>query len=88
MRAALRDVYGPPDVIRVEDVPVPVPADDEVLVRVHAASVNRADLDNLYPRWVFIRLMLGLRRPRERRVGIDAAGVVEGVGASVTVVGN
>ena len=84
MRAALRDVYGPPEVVRIEDVPTPTPAEDEILVRVRAASVNRADLDNLYPRWPVIRLMLGLRRPRDRRVGIDAAGVVEAVGPGVT----
>jgi NADPH:quinone reductase-like Zn-dependent oxidoreductase len=51
---------------------------------VHAASVNRADLDNLYPRWAFTRLFLGLRKPRTSRVGLDVAGEVESVGASVT----
>ena len=48
MKAAIRDRYGPPHVVQVRDVDVPVPKDDEVLVRVHAASVNRADLDALY----------------------------------------
>jgi NADPH:quinone reductase-like Zn-dependent oxidoreductase len=80
VRAAVRDRYGPPEAIRVEDVPVPEVAADGVLVRVAAASVNRADLDGLYPRWQFTRLFLGLRRPRNRRLGVDVAGVVEGVG--------
>lgn len=84
MRAAVRDRYGPPEVVSVEDVPTPIPTADQVLVRVQAASVNRADLDNLYPRWAFLRLFLGMRRPRERRVGLDVAGVVEAVGPDVT----
>jgi NADPH:quinone reductase-like Zn-dependent oxidoreductase len=84
MKAAVRDRYGPPEVVEVRDVERPVPSDDQVLVRVRAASVNRADLDNLYPRWQFTRLFLGLRKPRIRRVGSDMAGVVEAVGPSVT----
>ena len=84
MRAAMRDVYGPPDVVDVRDVPVPVPTGDQVLVRVHAASVNRADLDGLYPRWQFTRVFSGIRRPRERGLGLDAAGVVESVGPDAT----
>ena len=92
MRAAWRDKYGGPDVVYVRDLPVPEPAAGEVLVRVVAASVNRGDLDGLYPRWQFVRLFGGLRAPREsnRRVGIDAAGVVEAVGEGVTTlaVGN
>lgn len=84
MRAAVRDRYGPPEVVYLEDIPTPTPTGDEILVRVHAASVNRADLDNLYPRWAFLRLFLGMRRPRERRVGLDVAGVVEAVGPDVT----
>ncbi len=84
MRAARANGYGRPDVVSVEDVPVPVPADDQLLVRVKAASVNRADLDGLGPRPGFLRPFLGLRAPRNKRVGIDVAGVVESVGAGVT----
>ncbi len=84
MRAAMRDAYGPPDVVDVRDVPVPVPTGDQVLVKVHAASVNRADLDGLYPRWQFTRVFSGIRRPRERGLGLDAAGVVESVGPDAT----
>jgi NADPH:quinone reductase-like Zn-dependent oxidoreductase len=84
MRVAVRDRYGPPDVVRLEDVEKPTPKDDEVLVRVEAASVNRADLDGLKPRPGFARLFTGLRAPRNRGVGIDVAGVVESVGAGVT----
>jgi len=84
VKAAVRDRYGPPDVVEVEDVDRPVASGDQVLVRVHAASVNRADLDGLYPRWQFTRLFFGLRRPRSRRLGVDVAGVVESVGPTVT----
>jgi len=84
MKAAQRDSYGPPEVVSVVDVPKPEPVDDEILVRVHAASVNRADLDALYPRWQFTRLLIGIRRPRLHGVGLDVAGVVESVGPAAT----
>ena len=83
MKAALRDRYGSPDVVEVREVERPVPADGQVLVRVRAASVNRADLDGLKPRPALARAFLGLRAPRNHRVGIDVAGVVESVGAGV-----
>jgi NADPH:quinone reductase-like Zn-dependent oxidoreductase len=84
MQAAVRDRYGPPDVVRLAEIDRPTPADDQVLVRVRAASVNRADLDGLTPRPNFARFFMGLRAPRNHRVGIDVAGVVEAVGAAVT----
>ena len=84
MKAALQDRYGTLDVVRLADVDRPVPADDQVLVRVRAASVNRADLDGLGPRPGFARLFVGLRAPRNPRMGIDVAGVVESVGVGVT----
>jgi len=83
VKAALRARYGPPDVVELRDVERPVPADGQVLVRVRAASVNRADLDGLQPRPALARAFLGLRAPRNRRLGIDVAGVVESVGAEV-----
>jgi len=83
MRAAAQDRYGPPGVVELREVDRPVPADDQVLVRVHAASVNRADLDGLTPRPSFVRLFFGLRAPRNHRIGLDVAGVVETVGARV-----
>ena len=84
MKAAVYDHYGPPEVVRVEDVERPVPGDGDVLVRVQAASVNRADLDGLAPRPQFVRLFMGVRAPRNPRVGFDVAGVVEEVGSGVT----
>ena len=63
---------------------VPSQSDGQVLVRVRAASVNRGDLDGLTPKPGFVRLFIGLRAPRDPRVGIDVAGVVEAVGPGVT----
>ena len=84
MKAAVRDRYGAPDVVYIEELDTPVPGPHDLVVRVHAASVNRADLDGLLPRPGFTRLFMGLRRPRVRRVGIDVAGVVDAVGPAVT----
>jgi NADPH:quinone reductase-like Zn-dependent oxidoreductase len=84
MKAAYQGRYGPPEVVEIRDVERPVPTDDQVLVRVKAASVNRADLDGLKPKPGFIRLFAGLRAPRSHGVGLDAAGVVESVGPGVT----
>ncbi len=80
MKAALRERYGGPEVVAVQDVDDPTPADGQIVVRVRAASVNRADLDLIMPKPGFLRLFLGIRGPRNRRVGCDVAGVVEKVG--------
>ncbi len=84
MKAAVRYRYGTPEVVELVDVERPTPVDDQVLVRVRAASVNRADLDFLTPRPSFARTFIGIRRPREPRLGLDVAGVVESVGPGVT----
>jgi NADPH:quinone reductase-like Zn-dependent oxidoreductase len=84
MKAVVRDSYGTTDVVRIEEVDKPVPTDDQVLVAVKAASVNRADLDALGPRPAFARLFMGIRRPRSHGLGLDVAGVVEAVGPGVT----
>ena len=76
----MRDRYGPPEVVEVREVETPAPEADQVLVRVEAAAVNRADLDGLYPRWAFTRLFMGPRTPRQKSVGLDVAGTVEAVG--------
>ena len=84
MKAAVYDRYGPPEVLRIAEVPVPVPRDDEVLVRVHASAVGA--VDSIARRGVprQIRAYLGLRRPRIHVLGADFAGEVAAVGAKVT----
>jgi len=84
MRAAFQDRYGPPEVVQVRDVATPAASEGQVLVRIHAASVNRADLDALGPRPGFIRPIIGMRAPRNTRVGIDVAGAVQSIGPGVT----
>ena len=85
MKAALRERYGPvASVVEVRDIDKPQPADDQVLVRVRAASVNRGDLDGITPRPQFVRLFIGVRAPRRHRLGLDVAGEVEAVGPGVT----
>lgn len=84
MKAALVTRYGSPDVIAVAEVPKPVPAPGEILIRVHAATVNRTDCGELRAHPFFIRLFYGLRRPNRTILGMDFAGVVEDVGTGVT----
>ncbi|MBL8942378.1 MAG: NAD(P)-dependent alcohol dehydrogenase [Myxococcales bacterium] len=84
MKAVVHDRYGSPDVLRLEDVPAPSPAPDDVLVRVRAASLNSWDWDLLTGTPRAFRLAHGLLRPRHRVLGADVAGHVEAVGDRVT----
>ena len=84
MRAVVQDRYGPPEVLRVEDVERPSPKDDEVLIRIRATTVTQTDTHLRKARPVFWRLVLGLRRPRRRILGVELAGEVEAVGPAVT----
>ena len=84
MKAAVMTRYGPPDVVGLMDIPPPVPAVDELLVRVHAATVNRTDCGFRSAHPWFIRAFSGVTRPRRTILGNEFAGVVEGVGSGVT----
>jgi NADPH:quinone reductase-like Zn-dependent oxidoreductase len=83
MRAAVHDRYGDADVIRVNRLPVPAIADDEVLVRVEAAGVDRGTWHLLTGRPYLVRLAIGLRRPRVIVLGRDVAGTVVAIGPAV-----
>ena len=83
MKAIVYDHYGSPDVLRYEELDKPSPADDKVLIRVHASSINPYDWHFIRGTPSFIRLFLGLRAPKSRRLGADLAGVVESVGRNV-----
>jgi NADPH:quinone reductase-like Zn-dependent oxidoreductase len=84
MRAAVRDRYGTPDVVEIREIDKPMPADDEVLVRVRAASLNMADWYAVAGRPYVGRTQMGLRKPKSNRLGVDYAGTVEAVGTNVT----
>jgi len=84
MKAIVYSEYGPPEVLRLEEVSKPVPRDDEVLVKVHAASVNAADWRMMRAAPFLVRFYSGLFRPKKiKTLGADIAGVVEKVGSNV-----
>ncbi len=84
MKAAVFDRYGPPEVVRVVEVPRPSGGDRDVLVSVHATSVNRTDCGFRRAKPFLARFLTGLRRPRIQILGTEFAGVVEEVGGQVT----
>lgn len=83
MKAIVYEKYGSPDVLHLKEVAKPIPKDNEVLVKVHAASVNSWDWDLLRGKPFASRLMFGLLRPRTKILGCDIAGRVEAVGRNV-----
>jgi NADPH:quinone reductase-like Zn-dependent oxidoreductase len=85
MKAAVYTQYGPPDVVvQITDVEKPVPKDDELLIKVRAASVNPLDSHLMKGGPYIVRVLLGLGKPKIKRPGVDVAGQVEAVGKSVT----
>lgn len=84
MKAVVHDRYGPPEVLRIEDVEKPVPREDEVLIRIVASTMNRTDCGLRSADFIVSRLFTGLVRPRHRISGMEFAGVIESIGASVT----
>jgi len=84
MKAARCARYGAPDVVTVEDIPKPVPRDDEVLVRIHAATVGVVDSLARRGAPAYARIHFGLRRPRFAILGSDFAGQIDAVGPAVT----
>lgn len=84
MKAIFYDQYGPPEVLQLREVPTPVPKEEEVLLKVHAAALNSWDWDLLRGRPRIYRLMFGLRKPKIKILGADIAGTVVAVGAKVT----
>jgi len=91
MRAVVYDRYGPPEVLRLEDVPQPVPKEDEVLIKIHATTVTRSDCGirgaNASSGLVvsfLSRLYSGVRRPKRRILGAELAGEVAAVGATAS----
>jgi NADPH:quinone reductase-like Zn-dependent oxidoreductase len=83
VKAVVCDRYGPPEVLRLEEVERPVPKEGEVLVKIHSTTVNRSDCGYRAAKPFFSRVFTGLRRPKHRIPGMELAGVVEAVGPGV-----
>jgi NADPH:quinone reductase-like Zn-dependent oxidoreductase len=84
MRAAVNTSYGSPDVVQIRQLPKPIPQANEVLIRVQATTVSRTDCGMRQPHPFFVRLGAGLMRPKLKILGMDFAGQIEAVGATVT----
>jgi NADPH:quinone reductase-like Zn-dependent oxidoreductase len=84
MKAVVYTQYGLPDVLQLKEIEKPKPADDDVLIKVHAASVNALDWHMLTADIFLVRFSGGLTRPKNQVLGADIAGRVEAVGAKVT----
>jgi NADPH:quinone reductase-like Zn-dependent oxidoreductase len=91
MRAIICTKYGPPEVLKLQEIPKPDPKENEVLIKVIATSVHRGDtrmrgLEVPGPRWqaLLARLVLGINKPRRAILGMELAGVIEAVGSDVT----
>lgn len=84
MKAIVYRCYGPPAVLKLEAIAKPVPADNEILVKVHAASANPLDWHYMRGEPYIMRLSAGMGAPQDTRVGVDFAGTVEAVGGAVT----
>src|SRR5688572_15038166 len=82
MKAVVYEKYGTPDVLELKEIDKPAPADNEVLVKVHAASINDWDWGLLHGDFIN-RMLNGLRKPKRKILGSDIAGTIESVGKNV-----
>ena len=88
MKAVVYEEYGPPEVLRFTEVEKPTPGDDEVLIRIRAATLNTGDCEMRRPEisnsiWFVLRLFFGFRKPRKQILGAYLAGEIEAVGKEV-----
>src|SRR5690349_4091666 len=83
MKAAVRTKYGLPGDLSIKDLPIPTPADNEILIKVHASTVNRSDCHVLSGRPLFMHVFTGFINPKKSIIGSDFAGEVEAVGLAV-----
>jgi NADPH:quinone reductase-like Zn-dependent oxidoreductase len=89
MRAVVCTKYGPPEVLELTEVPIPIPKDNEVLIKIFATTVHRGDVrmrsfDVPAIGWIPARLILGIRKPKAKVLGMELAGKIEAVGKEVT----
>jgi len=84
MKATIAAKYGPPDILKIKEIDKPIPEDNEVLIKVHAATVNRTDTAMLRAKPFFMRLITGLFKPKNPIPGTEFAGEIEAVGKNVS----
>ena len=84
MKAIVYQKYGPPEVLQMMDIPKPVPEEKEVLIKIHASTVNRTDCGFRQPEYLLVRLISGIFKPKQKVLGSELSGQVEAVGKLVT----
>jgi len=83
MKACIHTKYGPPEVLRLTDIPKPIPKDNELLVKIYATTVNRTDSGFRNPEYLAVRVVGGLFKPKNLVLGTELAGEVEAIGKNV-----
>lgn len=83
MKAIVYEGFGSPDILRCQDIETPTPGENEVLIKVRAASINPLDWKMMKGGPLPVRILLGIGKPKIRRPGVDVAGEVEAVGGNV-----
>jgi NADPH:quinone reductase-like Zn-dependent oxidoreductase len=84
MKAVVYSEYGGPEVLQLKEIPTPIPKDDEILIKVHAVSLNDWDLGNMEGKPYFMRMQNGFKHPKQSIPGSDIAGIVVSTGKLVT----
>lgn len=83
MKASFNKIYGPPEVLQIQEVEKPRPKADEVLIKIHASTVNRTDTGFRQPEYLIVRLFGGLFKPKNKILGSELAGEIEAIGNGV-----
>jgi NADPH:quinone reductase-like Zn-dependent oxidoreductase len=83
MKASVNTRYGAPEVLEIKEISKPIPKEHEVLIKVHASTVNRTDCGFRKPEYLIVRLIAGLLKPTKQILGSELAGEIEAVGAAV-----